>query len=180
MELLAVIFSLLAVWFTRKQNIWCWLTGLIGTTFYFFLFKHDQSWANMWLQIVFFLQGIYGWIAWRKEDTLEVTISSPVIIMTEVLGIVLFFVSITLFSYICGTAIDKMDIVTTGISLVAMFATARKKLEAWVFWGIANLLYVIFFISTQHYLSAGLYSIFLINAFFGFKEWKNSIKVPTS
>ena len=179
LEIIAVIFTLVSVWLTRKQNIWCWATGIVGTICYYFIFKHDQSWGNMLLQFVFLAQSIYGWINWGKADSDEIEHSDGMYILMEGLFALLIFTLVYFATTIMEFPLSVLDISTTALSILGMYLIATKKLEAWYFWALADVLYIIFFLTTGHILSAILYVIFLINAYFGYKEWKNSIKVPT-
>jgi len=180
LEIIAVIFTLLSVWFTRKQNILCWLTGMIGTGCYFFLFKQDQAWGNMILQVIFIAQAIYGWFMWGKKDTNKIQLSDPIHLA------IWFSMTMCLFTLICALNfalefnMTNLDMGTTALSLSALTLTAHKKLESWVYWAVANVIYIIFFIHTGHYWSAALYLGLLINTYFGYKEWKSYISQPTS
>ena len=179
LEIVAVIFTLISVWLTRKQNIWCWLTGIIGTGCYFFIFKHDKSWGNMSLQIVFIGQCLYGWLLWGKKDNKVITQSESLYItigflLTGVLFLLLCSINLT-FDFKLG----YFDMITTSLSLAAITLTAHKKLENWICWAIANSIYVVFFITSGHYWSAALYLGLFINTYFGYKEWKKHISQPT-
>jgi nicotinamide mononucleotide transporter len=179
MEFIAVLFSLISVYLTRKQNIWCWLFGLIGTICYFFIFKEDNAWANMTLQLIFLVQGVYGWYNWRNVDNREITRSDNMMLSIQ-LSLIMFGIA---FLYALNGLYDLnltlLDITTTIISVCALYLTANKKLESWGYWGVANIFYLLLFIQNGHWLSTGLYTIFLINAYFGYKEWKNNINQHT-
>ena len=177
LEVAAVIFTLLSVWLIRKQNIWCWITGMIGTVCYYFIFKEDHAWGNMMLQFVFLIQSVYGWITWGRNDELSVRQSSPKTIAFEVLIGLAISALIYGISVYVKVPLTTLDILTTGLSIVGMFLIATKMLEAWLFWGVINILYIILFLTTGHILSTLLYVVFFINSYLGYKEWKNSIEV---
>lgn len=177
LEITAVLFTLLSVWLTRKQNIWCWATGIVGIVCYYFIFQQDKSWGNMLLQIIFLIQSIYGCITWGKKDTNEVELSDNLMLLAGGGVLTLIFGFLYIFSNIFSAPMSLLDIITTALSIMGMYLIAVKKLESWFYWGAANIFYIIFFISTGHILSAILYTIFLINAYFGYKEWKSSIEV---
>src|ERR1051325_9192672 len=76
-EVLAVVFSLVCVLLTIKENIWQWSVGILGVVFYLFVFYQAKLYANMGLQAVFIALQIYGWYEWLyggKEKS-ELTIS---------------------------------------------------------------------------------------------------------
>lgn len=179
LETIAVFFTLLSVWLTRKQNIWCWLTGIIGTGAFYFIFKADNSVANMNLQLLFILQGFYGWFNWGKKDNQEITLSDDILIAIEVsltvfVGLFLYALLMTL-----NLNLSFLDIATTALSIMGMTLIGHKKLESWFFWMGADLLYIFYFLSTGHLLSTLLFVILFINAFFGFREWRKELLVKS-
>ena len=56
-----------------------------------------------------------------------------------------------------------------------MFLLGFSKIEAWILWIIADILYILFFMLNGLYLSSFLYFIFLLLAVYGFFNWKNKI-----
>ena len=51
-EIYAVIFTLLSVWFTRKQNIIGMIMGVIAGLCYYMVFYKDNCILNLGLQVV--------------------------------------------------------------------------------------------------------------------------------
>ncbi|QGM92410.1 hypothetical protein GIR35_15025 [Enterococcus faecalis] len=73
-EIIAVIFSLLSVYFCVKNNKLCWPMSIIGVSAYAALFLTESSYANFTLQFVFLAQSLYGWYFWnKKENTRKIT-----------------------------------------------------------------------------------------------------------
>ena len=66
-EFLAVIFSLVCVYYTVVKNILSWPIGLIGITLYGIIFFNARLFADFGLQFIFFFQGLYGWYNWVKN-----------------------------------------------------------------------------------------------------------------
>lgn len=67
-ELIAVILTLLSVWLTSKRNILCWPVGILAALSYMWFFNITSSIANIWLQLVYVAQSIYGWYFWKKKE----------------------------------------------------------------------------------------------------------------
>ena len=68
MEIIAVLFSLISVWLTSKDKIWCWPTGIIGVIAFACLFYTKGEWANVGLQFIFLFQSISAWINWKNPS----------------------------------------------------------------------------------------------------------------
>jgi len=176
MEIIAVIFSLISVWFTARKNILCWSTGMIGVIAYSYIFYQHNEWGNFLLQFVFLGQSIWGWMNWNKSDNLRITSLELIDLLTIIeFGIITFF-GFHLFIGAFNGHFTTLDSITTILSFVGMFLLGRGKLESWIFWMIADVIYIYFFFLSKLYLSSGLYFIFLILAIYGYFNWKKQLK----
>lgn len=172
-EAIAILFSLLSIWLTIKKNVLCWPIGIIGIIYYFIIFLKNKEYGNMSLQILFIIQSIIGWVKWNNDSNKKVTKIGNilyVIIIPLFLSLIYFKIN----SYLNGNNI-LLDSITTGFSIVGISLLSMKKLEAWFCWIIADILYIPFFINSGHYMSSIIYTLFLILAILGYKNWKNEI-----
>jgi nicotinamide mononucleotide transporter len=64
-----------------------------------------------------------------------------------------------------------LDTFTTGAAFAAMWLMANKKLESWTFWIIVNIVSVPLYFIKGYGFTAIQYTIFLILAFYGYREW---------
>jgi nicotinamide mononucleotide transporter len=178
-EIIAVIFSLISVWLTSKNNIWCWPTGIIGIVFYFILFFQGREYCNMLLQLTFLFQSVTGWINWNKKDELGISLYNVDLSIGKYIYLLIQIIQISAIYYIISLIFNGqsilLDSITTGLSIMAMFLLSIKKLESWILWIIADILYIPFFIQSEHYLSAGVYFTFLCLAVAGFINWKKKL-----
>ena len=180
LELIAVLVTLVAVYLTTRQNIWCWPLGMISVVLYGFVFFQTRLYADMGLQVLYFALAIYGWWAWLRggedHDELQVSLlsnrSRVVLVSIGALGGV--FLGQTL-SRFTDASLPFMDSALTSFSIVAQWMQTRKLLEAWLVWLAVDLFYVGMFLYKGLYLTSGLYAIFLYLAVLGFVEWRRSM-----
>ncbi len=182
-ELAAVAVTLLAVWLTARQVIWCWPTALVSVTMYAVVFYQAKLYADMGLQGIYFVLSVYGWWAWLHggEDraALEVSVASPrARIGLAALGAVFGLALGTLLHRFTDASLPYMDSMLTSFSLVAQWLMARKRLESWIVWFAVDVFYVGMFLYKSLYLTAGLYAVFLGIAAVGFLDWKRSMAAP--
>jgi nicotinamide mononucleotide transporter len=69
-------------------------------------------------------------------------------------------------------AMPFLDTFTTGAAFVAMWLMANKKLESWSAWIIVNTASIPLYFIKGYGFTGIQYTIFLILAFYGYKEWK--------
>src|SRR5437879_11990050 len=63
-ELVGLLFGILSVWLTTRENVWCWPTGLVTVGLYIIVFGQAKLYADMGLQVVYVALCLYGWYEW--------------------------------------------------------------------------------------------------------------------
>lgn len=182
LELIAVVFGFLSVWFSKQENILVYPTGIISTLIFVYLLWQWQLLGDMMINVYYSTMSIYGWYVWtRKVDAVHFT---PVTRTTrrEHLWSILIFAGTLLFTFSIYEAFDKwdswtayVDTVTTAIFFVGMWLMARKKLENWIYWIIGDLISVPLYFYKGLTFTSIQYFLFTIIAFYGYIAWKKSL-----
>ena len=69
LEIVAVIFGVLSVWFSKENKIWVFPTGIISTAIFVYLLYKWTLLGDMMINAYYFVVSIYGWYIWtRKVD----------------------------------------------------------------------------------------------------------------
>jgi nicotinamide mononucleotide transporter len=180
-EILAVIFGILSVYLSTRENIWSWPTAIVNVALYFVVFYEAKLYADMGLQVVYFVLSLYGWYEWLYggENRTELHVSR----VTRSLGVRLALIGL-LTAAMLGTALARftdaalpyLDSATTSTSLVAQWMMTRKVLENWAVWVAVDIVYIGMFAYKRLYLTAGLYTVFLVLAVMGYRQWKRSLR----
>ena len=170
-EFAAVIFSLLSVIYTTERNIFSWIYGILGIIFYSIVFYQQSLYSNLTIQPIFFIQSIYGILNWRnnvQEGNLKIESVNDIRIPAFA-AMAISFIFLVIFN---KSVSPIMDSVTSAFSIVAYYLLGKRKFENWVFWMIANGIYIIMFLSQQMYLSSLLYCVFFSISVLGYIKWK--------
>ncbi len=180
-ELTGTIFGIIGVWLTVKKNILCFPAGIINVALYAWLFFQSRLYADALLQIVYIILLIYGWYQWlygKKNDTaLDVTKTSSGMLSLLFLLCIISTVGIGIFfRYNTDASLPYLDALTTSISLIAQWMIARKKIENWLLWIVADVIYVGMYVYKHLYLTSLLYFIFIILAIIGWQQWKKDVQ----
>lgn len=173
-EVIAVVFSFLSVVYTVKKSIWSWIWGVVGIIFYGILFFQNDLLSNMLLQFIFVCQSIYGIWNWNKNSDSEGLIverASRFEISMSLSSTLL--LSILLQWIFVNSSYPIMDSTTTALSIVAYYLMSKRKIENWIFWILADIIYIYMFFLQELYLSSLLYLVFLVICIVGYKKWKN-------
>jgi nicotinamide mononucleotide transporter len=167
------------VWLVVRQQPLNWPIGLLNNVIFFLLFLQSRLYADMGLQVVFFALGIYGWWNWlrRGPDNQPLQPSraprvewlvmiSLVVVSTFVLERIL---------RIAGGASPLLDALTTSLSLAAQFWLCQKRIDNWLLWIAADLIYIPLYLSRELPLTAVLYGVFLVMCVLGWRVWKSRL-----
>src|SRR5262245_35368069 len=139
LELVAVLFGIVSVFLSVRENIWSWPTAIVNVTLYFALFFRAGLYSDMGLQVVYFVLSVYGWYEWlyggKGHTALRVSRTPPrVWIVVSLIAVVVWASLGKLTSRLPGVALPYVDAATTTTSLVAQWMMTRKLLENWVLW----------------------------------------------
>ncbi|MCM4172095.1 nicotinamide riboside transporter PnuC [Arenibacter sp. TNZ] len=182
LEMIGVFFGFLSVWYSMRENILVFPTGILSTGIFVYILLIFGLLGDMLINAYYFVMSLYGWYAWTRK--VDETHFIPITVTTakEKIWSLILFGSTILFVAMVYLFFDKfdswtayVDTLTTAIFFVGMWLMAKKKLENWVYWVIGDV------ISVPLYLYKGLiftslqYLLFTIIAIFGYLAWKKSL-----
>ena len=182
LEIIAVIFGGLSVWFSKRNHILVYPTGIISTLIFVYLCFTWELIGDMMINGYYFAMSIYGWYIWtRKVDETHFT---PITRTTSKEKQYSLFIGIAtlIFVYIVYNSFDKWtgwvayaDTITTAIFFVGMWLMARRKIENWIFWIIGDLISIPLYFYKGYTFTSFQYLIFTIIAIYGYLAWKKHL-----
>jgi nicotinamide mononucleotide transporter len=179
LEITAVIFGLLSVWYAKKDNILVFPTGLINTSIYVFLLWKWSLLGDMMINAYYFVMSIYGWYHWTRKKGDEHVYPISKITKEEIKFSFVLFISTILFVVAIYHIFNKftnwlsyVDTFITGIFFVGMWLMAKRKIENWIFWIVGNIISVPLYFTKGYTFTSIQYILFTIIAVFGYLEWK--------
>jgi len=181
LEIIGFVSGAACVWLTVKQHALNWPVGLIQVIAYILLFIDAKLYADAALQFVYVVLGIWGWINWtRKLSHLDL---KPRVSTFRELALqltVLLVLTAVLWQWLHSRTDSTSalpDAFTTALSLVATYGQAKKLIESWYFWILADIVYVPLYFSKHLPLTAVLYGGFLALCVMGLQSWRKSALV---
>ena len=182
LEVIAVIFGLLSVWFSKQNNIWVYPTGMLSTSIFVYLLLKWGLIGDMLINIYYFVMSVYGWYIWtRKIDEEHVTPITRVTKKENRISMYIFTATI-IFVFVIYQIFDKwtswtayVDTLTTAIFFVGMWLMAKRKVENWIFWIIGDIISVPLYFYKGFTFTSFQYLIFTILAIYGYNAWKKNI-----
>ena len=181
MEFLAVISGIVSVWFSRKENIWVYPTGLIGTILYVYISFKGSLLGEATVNLYYTIMSIYGWILWAKrnqqhEHVVNITWSNKKEWLNELLFFATFYIVIYFsLSYLkkdfAPGAIPWADAFASSTAFTGMWLMARKKVESWYWWIATDFASIPLYFVKHYVFSSVYYLILFIMAISGLIEW---------
>jgi nicotinamide mononucleotide transporter len=182
LEITAVVFGLLSVIFTIRQNIWCWATGLVNVILYILIFYRAALYSDVVLQVIYVPLQLYGWYHWVYGNRNGANPDLPVTRLTSFAACIWTAVAANLIAidgYIMhrffNAALPYWDAAIAVLSLIAQYLLARKVLENWMIWIAVDILALGVYTAKGLYLTTGLYGVYLVLATFGLIAWLKSL-----
>ena len=182
LEAVILVTGIASVWYAKKENILVYPIGLIATVLSVYLLLKDELFGDMMMNFYFSLMSIYGWWNWaRTKDDKKVVQVSRTSSEEKIIGFVLFVLTI-LVTYavykVFGSEIEisnYIDIFTSGIFFTAMWYMAKKKIENWTLWILADIITVPLYAYRGWGMLSLQYLVFTIIAIQAYFSWKKSL-----
>jgi len=183
-ELIGTITGIAAVILATQSNIWSWPVGIVNFIFSFILFYQVQLYSDMFLQIYYFITGIYGWIYWYGMKT---GVQTPITVLTKRARIIH---SVLI---VCGTigmgyfmshiheiwptlfptpaAYPYPDSFVAVLSILANWMLAQRKIENWILWIVVDVICTVMYSLKGIQFFSLEYFLFTIMAIYGLVNW---------
>ncbi|MDX8553737.1 nicotinamide riboside transporter PnuC [Tenacibaculum sp. 1B UA] len=182
LEIIAVIFGFLSVWYSKQNKIWVFPTGMISTAIFVYLLLKWELLGDMMINGYYFIMSVYGWYIWtRKVDATHVTPISRTTLKEKKQSVAI-FVATLVFVYAVYTVFDKwtswtayVDTVTTAIFFVGMWLMAKRKIENWIYWIIGDIISVPLYFYKGFTFTSFQYLLFTFIAIAGYLAWKKHL-----
>ena len=185
LEIIAVTFGMVSVWFAKKENILVYPTGIISVLIYVYICFYAKLYADMGINFFYFIVSVYGWYMWSNKGKitkrLEITRTGLYGYLFNIAAALVFFaiLSFVLLNY-TDSDVPLWDSFTTSFFIIGMWLMARKKIEHWLAWIIGNSISIPLYFYKGLAFTSFQYLIFLILAVMGYIEWNRKLKLYKS
>ncbi len=179
LEVIAVLTGLLSVWYCRLENILVYPIGIVSVLIYVYICHGAGLYADMGINVVYFIMSVYGWYSWTHKPKEEEPIQISVLTRKQQLLSIGFIVSSYILLYFVlhhytDSNVPHIDAFTTSVFIVAMYLQARKKVESWLLWIIGDIVSIPLYFYKGLIFTSFQFSVFLILAIMGYIEWRRS------
>lgn len=184
-EIIGTALGLVYLYLEYKVSPWLWIVGILMPAVYIHVYYQAGLYADLGISVYYIIASVYGLVCWvshsgknsAEGDDAKVTqpittlprrmyipVAAVCVILTGALGYVL--------TRYTDSNVPWADAVTTSLSIVAMWMLARKYVEQWLVWIVADLGCGALYIYKELYFTAGLYTLYAVIAVAGYRKWR--------
>ncbi len=176
-EWIALIFGLFYVLLAAAERASAWIFGIISCAFWAYgTYIHYDLYFNMGLNVFYVLMGFYGLYQWLRggEDGQERKIAELPLkqhITYNGVGIILSLILGYLFQQYTAANSPYIDAFATILSIIATFLLVYKIHSNWLYWIVADSIYLGLYIFTGAQAYAILFVVNTLIAIYAYWNW---------
>ncbi|NDP20088.1 MAG: nicotinamide mononucleotide transporter [Paludibacter sp.] len=180
-EIVGAILSLIYLYLSIKQNISLWIFGFLASAFYIVVFFESKFYADMSLQFYYLAVSIYGWINWKhgtqqnKHELPTTKLSRSLFLKLLPISLLIYGVYYIILAKFTDSTIPISDSLVGMLSVIGTWMLARKLIENWLVWIVADAIATGLFFYKELYPTAILFIIYTAMAVVGYWQWKKTM-----
>lgn len=179
LEQIATVLGVAGVVLMMRQNIWTFPVSLVQVTIFGYVCFQGRLYSGAVLQVMFFAALAYGWVHWTRGRAegkpLPVRWLGRRARFSCMAGIVGLWAVWGAIMFRMGAALAYADAFVFATSVVSQWLQARKVLDNWIGWVMANTVAMVVFWTRGYYWFVLLYFVFWCLAWGGFFAWRRSM-----
>lgn len=188
LAIVGFVSGLLCVWLLVRENVWTFPIGLLYSVVTVVVVARSALYADVLLNGYYVVMNAYGWYFWLRGGAARRAAGAlhvGRVAVDQWLWIVLVLLGGTAmmgwyFDTQTNASLAYADSATTVASFIAMWMSAKKYLESWLWWFAIDVVQIALYLvkaadNDQLYWYALLYFVYLVLAVMGWKAWRDSM-----
>ncbi len=178
LEIVAFVLAIAMVIFNMRVNPLGWPLAIASSLMYFALLWKSGLYGEAWLQIFFVVVAGWGWWQWLRGTQADGSALRPRALGAAGRWAALGAVAVAwpALGLLLRTHTDSQvpwwDAFPTAASVVAQVLLGRQYIENWPAWVVVNVVSVALFVHKELWLTALLYTLFVLMSFAGWRAWQ--------
>jgi nicotinamide mononucleotide transporter len=175
-----LVLGIAGVWLMVRRKLWAFPIGLAAVSVQGVLFFRTRFYADATLQVFFFVTLAWGWYHWIHDRG-----ALPELPVTSLSfwGRWKFIVAVAVATVVWASAarawtdtlMPWRDALIAMLQVAGQILQARKKLECWAFFTVANVIAIPAYWSAELAYTAFLFAIYLVLGLAGWRAWWKAV-----
>jgi nicotinamide mononucleotide transporter len=181
LELGANAANLVSIVLATRNSVHTWWTGFAGCGLFGWLFFSAKLYADVTLQVFFFITGALGWWQWLHREGRRADRPVTRAGLAQFAWMLPASLAAALgYGWLLHRFTDAyapfFDALVLTLSVTAQLLLMQRRLETWFFWFLANSVSVPLCASRGLWLTAFFYALFWLNAPAGYLAWRRALR----
>ena len=191
LDMLTTVLGLAYILLEYKASIWLWAVGFAMQSLGIVLYYQKGLYADCGMEFYYLAMTVYGFFNWiRKPKVASIADSqkdarttTPITHFPRRLAIrwtvatLLIWAAIYWFLTTCtDSRVPVADSFTTALSVVGIWALARKYVEQWLIWIVVDIVTCALYFYKDIPFKASLYALYVVIGVMGYYKWKQMMK----
>lgn len=185
LDAVGCVIGLVYLWLELRASVWLWLLGVVMPAFYLTVYWKAGLYADFGLQVYYIAAAAYGWICWKlpRKGKADKGGERPIThcpgrvwagVAAAALG--LWGVLYLVLSHWTDSTVPASDGLTNALSIIGLWMLARKYVEQWWVWCVADAGLAALYVYKGIPFTAGLYGLYSAVAVWGYFRWKGMME----
>ncbi|MDR1652636.1 MAG: nicotinamide riboside transporter PnuC [Prevotellaceae bacterium] len=179
LEIAGTVFSLIYIYLSVKEKIALWIFGILAAMCYAVVFFQSKIYAGLTLQMYYICISIYGFWNWKFGAGKDADSRLPVKktkakqwIIFAIAATLIFFAYFFVLKRFTDSTVPFGDSFATALCVVGAMMLAKKLLENWLIFIVADAFAVGLYLYQGLYLTACLFAVYSAMAVAGYLRWR--------
>ena len=184
LDITTTLLGLAYILLEYKASVWMWVVGFFMQSLGIVLYYQKGLYADCGMEFYYLVMTVYGFIAWTRHQ--QKTHDLPIRHMPRKTALIWLGIAaviwLTLYLILTNFTDSKVpiaDAFTTALSIVGIWALARKYLEQWFVWIVVDIVTCALYFYKDIPFKASLYGLYVVIAVFGYFKWKKMLPSKT-
>ena len=193
LDILGFTVGLAYLYLEYKASIWLWLASMVMPAIDMVLYYKAGLYADFGMAIYYCLAAVYGYVKWKPQKSTPALDEREAVDSTQKrgMGVAHFPLHLVLptlmalfiiwggiwwfLSRHTNSTVPVTDAFTTALSIVALWALARKYAEQWLMWLVVDAICCALYVYKGIPFKACIYGIYTAFAIVGYRKWLTMI-----
>ena len=182
LDITTTLLGLAYILLEYKASVWLWAVGFVMQALGIVLYYQKGLYADCGMEFYYMAMTVYGFFNWKysknRKEKKELPITHfkrslilPWTVATLVIWAVIWWFLVTK----TDSQVPIADSFTTALSIVGIWALARKYLEQWLIWIAVDIVTCALYFYKDIPFKASLYGLYVIIAIFGYIRWRKMV-----
>ena len=164
-----------------RASVWMWVVGFFMQVLGIILYYQKGLYADCGMEFYYLAMTVYGFIAWMRHSSKKKElpirhIPKKMALIWMGVAVVIWIAIYLILTNFTDSKVPIADAFTTALSIVGIWALARKYLEQWFVWIVVDVVTCGLYFYKDIPFKASLYGLYVIIAVFGYLKWKKMME----